>query len=119
MVVEGNYTGIADYSFLPLYVDPNPFLDPFLTNGVGNPTGWTDAGYSSMLQNANRTIEVQERMTKLAACERRLLASMPVLPMYFEGWQYLCKPFVRGLTSNVFDTRAFKYAWIDANWSGA
>jgi len=37
----------------------------------------------------------------------------------FDAWAYLRKPFVRGLTSNLFDTRAFKYAWIDRNWRPA
>ena len=55
MVLEGDYSGVADYAFLMTYFDPNPFLDPFLTPGVGNPTGWTDPGYTSMLANANRT----------------------------------------------------------------
>ena len=42
MVVDGDYTGVADYAFLPTYFDPNPYLDPFVTAGAGNPTGWTD-----------------------------------------------------------------------------
>ena len=41
MVLDGDYTGVANFAFLPLYFDPNPFLDPFLTAGPGNPTGWT------------------------------------------------------------------------------
>ena len=41
MVLEGDYSGAADYGFLMTYFDPNPYLDLFLTAGVGNPTGWT------------------------------------------------------------------------------
>jgi ABC-type oligopeptide transport system substrate-binding subunit len=119
MVLEGNYRGLADYGFLMTYFDPNPYLDPFLTAGVGNPTGWTNPVYASMLADANRTLDSQERMTKLANCESHLLRAMPVVPLYFEALTYLQKPFVRGLTSNPFDIRAFKYAWIDTNWSPA
>ena len=108
--------GVADYGFLMTYFDPNPYLDPFLTPGVGNPTGWTDPFYARMLADANRTLDSQERMAKLANCERHLLLAMPVVPLYFETLTYLQKPFVRGLTSNPFDIRAFKYAWIDTKW---
>ena len=116
MVQQSAFSGIAAFAFLPLYFDPNPFLDPFTSAGPGNPTGWSDAEFTSALASANRTLDARERMAKLADCERRLLTAMPCVPKYFEVWEYLRKPFVRGLKSNVFDTRAFKYAWIDTNW---
>jgi ABC-type transport system substrate-binding protein len=116
MVLEGDYSGVAEYAFLMTYFDPNPYLDLFLTPGVGNPTGWTDPAYASMLANANRTLDRQERMTRLANCEKLLLRAMPVIPLYFEALTFLQKPFVSGLTSNPFDIRAFKYARIDTNW---
>ena len=72
-----------------------------------------------MLAGANQTLDRGERMKRLAACEERLLRAMPLIPMFFDSWAYLCKPFMRGLTSNLFDTRAFKYAWIDMDWKPA
>ena len=116
MVLEGDYSGVADYSFLMTYFDPNPYLDPFSTRDVGNPTGWTDPVYASMLADANRSLDSHERMAKLANCEKLLLQAMPLIPLYFETLTYLQKPFVRGLTSNPFDIRAFKYVWIDKSW---
>ena len=119
MVLAAGFTGVADFAFLPLYFDPNPFLDPFVTTGAGNPCGWTDEGFRQMLADANGTLDRGERMQKLAGCEERLLGAMPLIPMYFDVWAYLRKPYVRGLTSNLFDTRSFKYAWIDRNWRRA
>ena len=87
-----------------------------MTSGVGNPTGWTHPDYTAKLADANRTLDPLERMMKLADCEKRLLVAMPCVPLYFEAWAYLQKPFVRGLTNNLFDIRPFKYAWIDTNW---
>ena len=72
-----------------------------------------------MLADANGTLDRGERMRKLAGCEEQMLGAMPIIPMYFDVWAYLRKPYVRGLTSNLFDTRAFKYAWIDRNWRTA
>jgi ABC-type oligopeptide transport system substrate-binding subunit len=116
MVLDGDYTGIAFFEFLPSYFDPNPFLDPFLTHGPGNPTGWTDPLYTSMLADANRTLVPKARLTKLADCEQRLLTAMPFAPVYFDALAYLQKPFVKGFASNLFDIRSYKYAWIDTKW---
>jgi ABC-type oligopeptide transport system substrate-binding subunit len=116
MVLDGDFTGVAAYAFLPTYFDPNPYLDPFVTAGAGNPTGWTHPDYTASLADANRTLDPPRRMAKLARCEERLLLAMPVLPLYYDTWAYLQKPFVRGLTSNLFDIRQFKYVWIDTNW---
>jgi oligopeptide transport system substrate-binding protein len=119
MVLAGDYTGVAEFAFVPLYFDPNPFLDPFVTPEGGNPSGWTDPEFNTLLADANQTPNRDHRMAKLAFCEERLLRAMPLIPFYREVWAYLRKPFVRGLASNVFDTRAFKYAWIDTNWRPA
>lgn len=119
MALAGDFNGVADFAFLPLYFDPNPFLDSFVAAGPGNPSGWTDEGFRQMLLDANGTLDRSDRMQKLAGCEERLLGAMPLIPMYFEAWAYLRKPYVRGLTSNVFDTRSFKYAGIDRNWRSA
>ena len=56
------------------------------------------------------------RMQRLADCERYLLKSMPVIPIFHNVWLYLQKPFVRGLEGNALDKHPFKYSWIDTNW---
>jgi ABC-type transport system substrate-binding protein len=116
MVLEADYSGLADYALLPLYRDPNGFLDQFTSDANSNPSAWFDPEYIAELQAANGMLNRTERLNALAACERRLLAAMPVFPVYHPGWGYLCKPFVRGLASHPFDVRAFKYVWIDKNW---
>jgi oligopeptide transport system substrate-binding protein len=116
MVYEGAYTGVAECSFITSYLDPNPFLDPFVTSSVVNPSGWTDPAYDSLLAHANALTNAGDRMRKLAECEKRLLEAMPIIPVYVAGLAYLKKPYVRGLGSNLFDVRPFKYVWIDTNW---
>ena len=56
------------------------------------------------------------RMRKLAACEGRLLRAMPVLPLFFDSYSYLEKPFVGGMTRNLLGVPQFKTGWIDTNW---
>jgi hypothetical protein len=41
---------------------------------------------------------------------------MPILPLCYNTWSILQKPFVRGLPPNLLDLRLFKYASIDTDW---
>jgi hypothetical protein len=55
-------------------------------------------------------------MQKLAVCEQFLLRSMPVLPLFFDSYNYLCKPYVSGFEMNVLGGHDFRAARIDTNW---
>ena len=69
-----------------------------------------------MLAQANAIPNPALRMQKLAECERFLLHSMPILPLYHNVQAYLQKPYVRGLPAGQVDGVSFKYAWIDTKW---
>ena len=56
------------------------------------------------------------RMRKLATCEERLLSAMPMLPLFFDSYAYLQKPYVKGMSLNVLDLPAYKDIRIDTNW---
>jgi ABC-type oligopeptide transport system substrate-binding subunit len=119
LVGEGAYTGIAEYSSWPLYRDPVAFLDRFSGARGGNPSGWSDPDFTSDLRQANEIRHRTERLNQLAACERRLLAAMPLIPLIHSAFQFLCKPFVRGISAHLFEARTFKYVWIDRNWKAS
>jgi hypothetical protein len=55
-------------------------------------------------------------MRRLVDCELHLLRAMPVLPLFFDSYSFLQKPFVHGLTPNLLDVPQFRTAWIDTNW---
>ena len=110
------YEAISDSWDCGRYADPNWFLSQFQTGSIMSGTGWSDPAYDVELARANATIDPTERMTRLASCERRLLTAMPVIPLYFDTWSYLHKPYVCGGGGNLLNIRRFKYAWIDTNW---
>jgi oligopeptide transport system substrate-binding protein len=116
MVLERDYTGIADNAEWPQFLDPYGFLGNFPSDEKRNPSGWSDPGYAAELDAANGILNRSERMRKLAVCEMRLLNAMPFLPLFHYANDFLCKPFVRGLGRLHGDMRTFKYAWIDTNW---
>ena len=64
----------------------------------------------------NEEANAAVRMRKLANSEMQLLRSMPLLPLYFDKWTYLQKPFVQGLHLDPLDGITFHEAWIDTNW---
>jgi ABC-type oligopeptide transport system substrate-binding subunit len=110
------YEGLADGGDWGPFVDPAYFLDKYLSDSRNNCTGWKDLYYDNMVAEANSTIDTSERLRKQAECERYALRSMPILPLWYNTWSYLQKPFVRGLPPNLLDLRLFKYASIDTDW---
>ncbi len=113
---ELSYEGFTDGGDWGTYVDPTFFLDKYLSDSGNNCTGWQDPRYDAMLAEANSTIDPAERLRKQAECERHLLRAMPILPLCYNTWSILQKPFVRGLPTNLLDLRLFKYASIDMDW---
>jgi ABC-type oligopeptide transport system substrate-binding subunit len=115
-IFSGNYGGVTEYADWGYYLDPNWFLNQFVTGSSVNATGWTDPEYDDMLAKANGTLDPLVRMRRLADCETYLLRAMPFIPVFYDAWAYPQKPYVRGIAPNVMDVHPLKYAWIDTNW---
>ena len=111
------YNGVARRAWNGDYVDPNTFLDMFVTGSVNNGTGWTDRKYDAMLEEANSTTDPALRMKKMSEAESYMLRAMPYVPLYIYTWYYLQKPYVRGIEANILDQHPFKYIWIDKDWT--
>jgi ABC-type oligopeptide transport system substrate-binding subunit len=109
-----SYRGIIESGTSSDYADPNGIFEYFTARTTDS--GWADAGFGPLLDAANAEPDNGVRMRKLAACEERLLRAMPVLPLFFDSYCYLEKPFVGGMTKNVLGVPQFKTAWIDTNW---
>ena len=114
MAASVSYRGIIESGTGADYADPNGIFDAF--TGRMDGSGWVDPGFGQLLDAANSELDTTVRMRKLAACEERLLRAMPVLPLFFDSYCYLEKPFVGGMTKNVLGFQEFKTAWIDTNW---
>ena len=110
------YEGLMEVDWNADYADPNAFLSVFTSASTTNPSAWRDRDYDDALAAANAEAEAAVRMRKLADCEMHLLQSMPLLPLYFDKWTYLRKPFVHGLYLDPLDGITFHDAWIDTNW---
>jgi ABC-type oligopeptide transport system substrate-binding subunit len=112
---HGTFRHLADAGSPGGYTDPTWFLDLF-SRPDGYGTHWVDPQYQGMLTHAKATADPGLRSALLAECERRLLESMPILPLAYWVDAQLRKPFVRVLGDNLLDRQQFKYVWIDTNW---
>jgi ABC-type oligopeptide transport system substrate-binding subunit len=109
-VMSGNtWTGVGEEPYIANYPDPNDLLSFY----TANYPHWSDAEFDRMLPDASAITDPALRMERLSVCEARLLRGMPFLPLYFDSWNYLERPEVRGLRLNALDIPSLKYAWID------
>ena len=96
------------------YVDPNNFLDMYLTGGGNNNTGFSDPRYDKMIkETAPKAKTQEERFAIFYEAETLLMEQMPILPIYTYSSQHLIHPSVKGLPSNLMDSLNLKYVWLE------
>jgi oligopeptide transport system substrate-binding protein len=95
------------------YLDPNTFLDMYVTDGENNNTGFSNAQYDRLIAEAARESDKAKRMHILEEAEAILMDEMPILPIYFYVSKNMVKPYVRGWYSNLQDVHPLRAIWID------
>jgi oligopeptide transport system substrate-binding protein len=65
------------------YMDPNTFLDMWVTGGGNNDTGYSNKSYDAYIAKAKATMDPKARMAALHAAEKILMTDMPILPIYY------------------------------------
>lgn len=94
-------------------LDPNTFLDMFLTGGGNNNTGWSNPEYDNLIKSAAREQDAEKRLQLLQSAETILIDEQPIIPIYFYVYDYLKKPYLKGVYGNTMGHHNFKYAYID------
>ncbi len=96
------------------YVDPNTFLDMYVTDGGNNKTGFSSARYDEIiLSEAPRTLDRDARYDLYREAESLLMEEMAILPIYTYSTKHLIHPSVHGLTPNIMDYTNLKYVWLE------
>ncbi len=96
------------------YVDPNNFLDLYLTGGGNNNTGFSDPLYDKMiLETAPQAKTREERFAVFHAAETLLMEQMPIIPIYTYTSRHLIDASVNGMPSNLMDSMNLKYVWLE------
>lgn len=109
---KGNFQ-IARRGWIADYVDPNSFLDLWVTGGGNNRANWSNAEYDRLIREAARRPVPTERMECFQQAEAILLREAPVLPIYFYRSKSLVKPSVRGWHPTILDIHPLKALWLE------
>ncbi|MEE8398289.1 MAG: peptide ABC transporter substrate-binding protein [Desulfobacterales bacterium] len=96
------------------YVDPNTFLDMFLTDGGNNFSGWSNAAYDDLIARAARTIDQEKRYALFQEAERIFLTEVPIIPIYTYTNTTLIHPDVKGWYPNILDQHPYPYVYLEA-----
>ncbi len=104
---------IARAGWIGDYLDPNTFLDLWVTNGGNNETGWSNTEYDALIDAAGREPNPEARLELLRQAELILADEMPFLPIYWYADVELRQPDVRGYHSNLMDQHPLQHVWLD------
>ncbi len=95
------------------YLDPNTFLDLYVSDGENNCTGYNNPEYDQLIADAAKEIDETKRMEMLEHAERILMDDMPIIPIYFYVSRNLVKPKVRNFYNNLRDNHPIRAISID------
>lgn len=79
---SGNFD-IARAGWIGDYLDPNTFLDLWVTGGGNNRSGWSHPEYDRLIRAAAQAADRQTRFELFSQAEALLVEECPVIPVYF------------------------------------
>jgi oligopeptide transport system substrate-binding protein len=103
---------IARAGWIGDYVDPNSFLDMWITDRGNNRTGWSNKEYDRLLSESSQTMDKDKRYELLQQAEKILMNEMPIIPLYFYRSKHLIKPSVQGWDPNILDIHPYKHVYL-------
>jgi oligopeptide transport system substrate-binding protein len=101
-------------SWIGDYVDPNTFLDMWLTGGGNNETGWSNPEYDRLIAQAAATVDPQQRLEVFQKAEAILMDEMPEIPIYFYTRVCLQRPEVKGWYPTLLDNHNYKFVYLES-----
>ena len=107
------YDGFGRRGWVGDYMDPFTFLGLYYTPANDGATGWTDPKFDKMLDDANNTVDTQQRNEKLAAAEFYVSQQQIIVPLSTNGTSWMKKPYVKGLYPNPGTLHAWKFVYIE------
>ncbi len=111
---RGNYD-ISRAAWIGDYLDPNNFLDMFLSGGGNNRTGWGNPEYDRLIAAAAKAVTKEERFKYFQENERILVEEAPIMPIYTYTKVYLRESSVKGWYDNILNQHPYKHVYLQSN----
>lgn len=105
---------IARSGWIGDYVDPNTFLDLFVTGGANNQTGFSSDSYDALIAAAADETDRNRRNNLFRDAEMILMQELPVLPLFVRTSKNLVAPWVRNFHNNPLDIHPLSALDIDS-----
>ena len=116
---EKQYVGFAQLLWSGDYMDPVTFLGLHYGRDNTGDTGFADAKFDAMMDDANAELDPQLRYEKLARAEYYLLDQAIVIPLTVNATNWMKKPYVKGMYPNPGTLLPWKFVYIErdpARW---
>lgn len=115
----GNYD-ISRGGWIADYVDPNSFLDMWVSGSGLNRTRWANSRYDELvLEIAPQAKTREQRYAAFAEAERMILEDMPFIPIYTYASHHFKHPAIKGMPPNIMSYYNWRYVSLDPDWAAA
>jgi len=95
------------------YMDPNTFLDMWVTGSGTNITGWSNKSFDALIAKAKVTVDPKARMATLHAAEKILMTDMPILPIYHYTNPVLLSKHIKNFYESTLGIVDWKNAYME------
>jgi len=95
------------------FVDAQNFLELWTSDNANNFTTWSDPAYDALVTEAGGCRDASRRAALLSQAEERLLAAVPVIPIYHYAHACLIRRTVKGWHSTLLDHHPYKHVWLE------
>jgi oligopeptide transport system substrate-binding protein len=106
---------ITRMSWVGDYVDPNTFLEIFITDGGNNRSGWSNKRYDQLIRAATSAKSREERYNLFQEAEKILVDEVPLIPVYNYSTNNLLSTDVKGYYMNIMDYHPYKYIYLESS----
>jgi oligopeptide transport system substrate-binding protein len=94
------------------YMDPNTFLDMWVTGSGTNITGWSNKSFDALIAKEKATVDPKARMAILHAAEKILMTDMPILPIYYYTNPVLLSKHIKNFYQSTLGMVDWKNAYM-------
>ncbi|HVT88032.1 MAG TPA: peptide ABC transporter substrate-binding protein [Tepidisphaeraceae bacterium] len=106
--LHGKDYDIARASWYGDYNDVSTFTDKYRSDSLNNDSGWINADYDKLLDQALKETDAQKRLDLLSKAEQILVTEVPILPLYHYVNKYVMRDNVKGIPLNPRNMVVFK-----------
>lgn len=94
------------------YMDPNTFLDLYITGGGNNDLGWSNATYDQAIADEKATADETTRLKDMHLAENTLMKDFAICPIYFYTNPVLLSKRVKDFYQGSIGFVDWKYAYM-------